>query len=230
MPRIALENDMTEIAGTIDHTLLSPLTTSGQIERLCGEAGEWGFASVCIPPRYVPLAARCLSATPVAVGTVIGFPLGYVSTRVKIFEVGEAVAAGAGEIDLVISLGDALEGKFDQIEAEISGVVAVAGKAAVKVILECCYLDQSLKRQLAEMVVGSGARYVKTSTGFGTGGADLDDVRLLCEVASGRIGVKASGGIRDLAACRNFLAAGASRIGTSNGVAIMRQLRQKENP
>lgn len=218
---------MIKIAGTIDHTLLSPLVTSRQIERFCEEAGEWGFASVCVPPRFVTLADKCLSATSVAVGTVIGFPLGYSSTRVKVFEVGEAVAAGADEVDIVISLGDALEGRLEQIEAEIKWVVAVAGKAVVKVILECCYLEDSLKRSLVEMVVKTGARYVKTSTGFGTGGANLEDVRLLCEVAGGRIGVKASGGIRDLATCRSFLAAGASRIGTSNGVAIMHQVRQE---
>jgi len=220
---------MIELARTIDHTLLSPLATREQIERLCREAAGWGFASVCVPPRYVAMAVRSLGAAPVAVGTVVGFPHGYSTTAGKVFEAGEAVAAGAVEIDMVLSLGDALEGRLELVEEEISRVVSAAGKAVVKVILECCYLDDGLKRQLAEVVVRAGARYVKTSTGFGSGGAALEDVCLLAAVVRGRIGVKAAGGIRDLATCRDFLAAGASRIGTSAGVTIMRQYREKEN-
>jgi deoxyribose-phosphate aldolase len=217
---------MLDIARTIDHTLLSPLATAEQIERLCGEAAEWGFASVCVPPRFVPLATRSLAGGSVAVGTVVGFPLGYATTAAKVFEAREAVAAGAREIDMVISLGAALGGRLKEVEEEIGQVVAATGPATVKVIIECCYLDRQLKQLLAEMVADSGADYVKTSTGFGSGGAVLEDVGLLFAVARGRIGVKAAGGIRDLEACRAFLNAGASRIGTSAGVAIMHQLRE----
>jgi deoxyribose-phosphate aldolase len=216
---------MLEIARSIDHTLLSPLTTTGQIERLCAEAAEWGFASVCVPPRFVSLAIRCLAGGSVAVGTVAGFPLGYTTTDAKVFEAGEAVAAGAREIDMVIALGAALGGRLGEVEEEIRQVVDAAGPATVKVIIECCYLDQQLKQLLTERVIDAGAGYVKTSTGFGSGGAVLEDVGLLYATARGRIGVKAAGGIRDLGACRAFLKAGASRIGTSAGVAIMRQLQ-----
>jgi deoxyribose-phosphate aldolase len=196
---------------------------------LCAEAAEWGFASVCVPPRFVPLAARCLDATLVAVGTVVGFPLGYTTSATKVFETGEAVAAGAREIDLVIALGAALAGRLEEVEEEIRQVVAAAGPATVKVIIECCYLDQRLKQLLTEKVVDAGAGYVKTSTGFGSSGATLADVGLLYATARGRIGVKAAGGIRDLDTCRTFLEAGASRIGTSAGVSIMHQLQDGAN-
>ncbi len=218
---------MDEIAGAIDHTLLSPLATAEQIERLCVEAAEWDFASVCVPPRFVPLAVQCLTGSSVAVGTVVGFPLGYATIAAKVFEAGEAVAAGAREIDMVISLGAALGGRLKEVEEEIRQVVVAAGPATVKVIIECCYLDRQLKQLLTEMVADAGAGYVKTSTGFGSGGAVLEDVDLLFAAARGRIGVKAAGGIRDLETCRAFLKAGASRIGTSAGVAIMRQLREE---
>jgi deoxyribose-phosphate aldolase len=219
---------MREIARAIDHTLLSPLTADKQIERLCAEAVQWGFASVCVPPRFVSLADQCLTGSAVAVGTVIGFPLGYATTAAKVFETGEAVAAGAREIDMVIALGAALAGRLKEVEDEIRQVVATAGPATVKVIIECCYLDRQLKRILTGMTADAGAGYVKTSTGFGSGGAVLEDVGLLFAAARGRIGVKAAGGIRDLETCRAFLSAGASRIGTSAGVAIMRQLRKEE--
>ncbi|MEZ4598552.1 MAG: deoxyribose-phosphate aldolase [Syntrophotaleaceae bacterium] len=218
----------TEIARTIDHTLLSPLASLAQIEELCNQASGWGFASVCIPPRYVPAAARNLKGLPVAVGTVVGFPLGYATTATKVFETGEAVAAGADEIDMVVSLGDACQGRMDLVHEEISQVVLAAGKAAVKVIIECCYLQPPLLRQLAEVVIAAGGRFVKTSTGFGSGGAVLEDIQLLHEVVRGRIGIKASGGIKDWATCRNFLAAGATRIGTSSALAIMRQFLEGE--
>ncbi len=218
---------MDEIASAIDHTLLSPLATAEQIERLCVEAAEWDFASVCVPPRFVPLAVQCLTGSSVAVGTVVGFPLGYATIAAKVFEAGEAVAAGAREIDMVISLGAALGGRLKEVEEEIRQVVVAAGPATVKVIIECCYLDRQLKQLLTEMVADAGAGYVKTSTGFGSGGAVLEDVDLLFAAARGRIGVKAAGGIRDLETCRAFLKAGASRIGTSAGVAIMRQLREE---
>lgn len=213
-----------DLARYLDHTLLKADATGEQIRALCAEARHWGFASVCIPPRFVALAAEELAASPVAVGTVIGFPLGYQALDSKVFEAQQAVAAGAIELDMVIAIGQAVAGQLDEVEEEVAAVVAAAGPATVKVIIECCYLDDDLKAALTAVVIRAGAGYVKTSTGFGSGGATLEDVRLLAAQAQGRIGVKAAGGIRDLAACRDFLAAGATRVGTSNGVAIMEEL------
>lgn len=211
----------------IDHTLLKPDATADQIRLLCEEAVEYGFASVCIPPVFVALAAGQLYGSEVAVGTVVGFPLGYSTTAAKVFETREAVAAGASEIDMVIHPGAALAGRLDAVEAEIREAVAASRGARVKVILECCYLDDPLKAALVERAVAAGAAYVKTSTGFGSGGATVADVRLLAAAAAGRIGVKAAGGIRDWVDCRAMLAAGATRIGSSAGVAILEQWRQE---
>ena len=212
----------------IDHTLLKPDATSEAVRRLCEEAVEFGFASVCIPPVFVPLVAELLYGSEVAVGTVVGFPLGYTPAEVKVFETRQAVGAGAGEIDMVIHIGAALEGRLDVVEEEVRQVVEAAGAAPVKVILECCHLDVGLKRALTEVVVKAGGAFVKTSTGFGPGGATVEDVRLLVEAAAGRVGVKAAGGIRDWNACRQMLAAGAARVGTSAGAAIMAQWLDSE--
>jgi len=211
----------------IDHTLLKADATGDQIRRLCEEAVEFGFASVCIPPVYVPLAASRLYGSEVAIGTVVGFPLGYSTLAAKTRETLEAVAAGAGEIDMVIHLGAAIEGNLEAIETEIREVVKAGRSAAVKIIIECCLLDDSLKKALVERVVAGGAAYVKTSTGFGSGGATVADVRLLAAAAAGRIGVKAAGGIRDWSVCRSMLEAGATRIGSSSGIAIVEQWRQE---
>lgn len=210
----------------IDHTLLKADTTSSQIRRLCEEAVEYGFASVCVPPVFVSLAADLLYGSEVATGTVVGFPLGYAASSVKAFETEAAVAAGAQEIDMVIHLGAAREGNLDAISADIGQVVAAAGEAKVKVIIECCELDKALKKELTGTVAAAGAAFVKTSTGFAAGGATVEDVRLLARTAAGRIGVKAAGGIRDWPTCRDMLAAGASRIGTSAGRAIVDEWRR----
>ena len=208
-------------APLIDHTLLKPDTRADQVRRLCEEAVEYGFASVCIPPIYVPLAAELLYGSEVAVGTVIGFPLGYTLPAVKVCETAEAVAAGATEVDMVIPVGNALDGELASVEEEIRQVVRAAGTARVKVILECCFLDTARKIALTEAVVRAGAAYVKTSTGFGPGGATIADVELLARIAAGRIGVKAAGGIRTLVDALAMIEAGATRIGTSSGVAIL---------
>lgn len=216
--------DTLSLARFLDHTLLKADTTAAQVRILCQEARHWEFASVCVPPRFVPLAFEQLAGSSVAVGTVVGFPLGYQTTACKVFETKQAVADGASEIDMVINLGLALDDSIEQVEEEIAAIVSAAGPAVVKVIIECCYLNQDLKGALAEAVVRAGAGYVKTSTGFGSGGATLEDVRLLAERVQGKSGVKAAGGIRDLTACRAFLAAGATRIGTSNAVSIMQEV------
>lgn len=215
-------------AAFIDHTLLRPTATAADIARLCEEAVEYGFVSVCVPPRFVAQASQSLYGSGVLTGTVIGFPLGYASSETKVFETREACALGAAEIDLVIPLGAALAGDLAMVEAEIARVVAAAQAAPVKVILECCYLTDRQKAALAEIVVTAGAAYVKTSTGFGSGGATLEDVRLLRQVVGARAGVKAAGGIRDLSGFDAMCRAGASRIGSSAGVAIVEAWRQRE--
>jgi len=212
----------------IDHTLLKPDATRAQFSALCEEAVEYGFASVCVPPLFVPFVNERLYGSDVKVCTVVGFPCGYNSLRQKVSETAEAVAAGAEEIDMVLSVGRLLEQRFETVEDEIAQVVIAAEQASVKVIIECCYLDRGLKQEATELVVRAGAAYVKTSTGFGPSGATLADVALLAEISAGRIGVKAAGGIRDLSTFQQMVAAGATRVGTSAGVAIVRQWRELE--
>ena len=219
---------MTSPAHFIDHTLLKADASEEQIVLLCEEAVEHGFASVCIPPVFVPRAAELLYGSDVAVGTVVGFPLGYDSTAVKAFATAEAVGRGADEIDMVINLGWVRDNRMGEVGAEVRRVVLAAEGAKVKVILECCYLEDAAKEDLTEAVVAAGAAFVKTSTGFGTSGATVDDVRLLCRAARGRVGVKASGGIRDWSFCSELLQAGATRIGTSSGPVIMEGWRKAE--
>ncbi len=221
-------NSFLNPARFIDHTLLKAEATSEQIVRLCEEAVEHGFAAVCVPPVQVPLAAARLYGSEVAVATVVSFPLGYEPVAVKAFAAGRAVASGAGEIDMVIHLGAVREGRLDVVQGEIAEVVRSSHGAAVKVILECCFLDNALKMALMERAIAAGAAFVKTSTGFGPSGATEMDVRLLAGAAAGRIGVKAAGGIRDWPFCCQLLAAGASRIGTSAGPQIIRQWRQEQ--
>ncbi len=210
-------------APLIDHTLLKPTATEKDIDDLCEEAVEYGFATVCVPPVFVPLAARNLYGSDVGVCTVVGFPCGYNSIRQKVLETADLVAEGAREIDMVIQIGQLLAGRIDRVEEEIAQVVIAAKDARVKVIIECCYLSETQKIEAAEAVIRAGANFVKTSTGFGPSGATIADVRLLNDVTGGRIGIKAAGGIRSLDQCLEFLAAGAQRIGSSAGIDIVRQ-------
>ena len=210
-------------ASFIDHTLLRADASENQIRKLCLDAIEYRFASVCVPPIHVPAAASILCGSSVAVSSVVGFPLGYSISSSKAFEAEKLVEAGARELDMVISISMALEKKFVEVAKEIRQVVSAANGSLIKVILECCYLDNEAKETLTHLAIDSGASFVKTSTGFAFGGATLEDVRLLVRSAAGRIGVKASGGIRDLESCRAFLQAGARRIGTSHGIAIMEE-------
>ena len=212
-------------AAFIDHTLLKSETTEAQIAVLCEEAVEFGFAAVCLPPVFVSRAANLLYGSEVKLCSVVGFPCGYSTSRQKIIETADLVALGAVEIDMVVQLGPLLENHFSAVEEEIAQVVLAAGDAAVKVIIECCYLTQQQMQGVTEAVMRAGAAFVKTSTGFGPGGARLEDVSLLAKIAAGRIGVKAAGGIRDLESCQSLLLAGATRIGTSAGVQIVNQWR-----
>lgn len=211
------------LAALIDHTLLAPATTTDQIVDLCEEAVEYGFASVCVPPLHVSLAAQRLYGSSVRVGTVVGFPCGYSMLRQKVVETADLVALGAEEIDMVISLSYLLENRLDLLEEEIAQVVMAAQQAQVKVIIECCFLQSEHKIAATRTAIKAGAAYVKTSTGFGPAGATVDDVRLLAQIAAGRIGVKAAGGIRTPDLFREMIAAGATRIGTSSGIQLLHQ-------
>ncbi|AQS58760.1 deoxyribose-phosphate aldolase [Desulforamulus ferrireducens] len=218
----------TEIAKTIDHTLLKAVATGQDIIKLCQEAKEYGFASVCVNPTFVSLAAEQLKDSGIMVCTVVGFPLGCTTTATKVEETREAVNNGAQEIDMVINLGALKEGNDDLVCQDIAAVVKAAQEAnpstAVKVIIETCYLTHEEKILACQLAKTAGAHFVKTSTGFGTGGATIEDVALMREVVGPAMGVKASGGIKTSADVLALLKAGANRIGASAGVKIMKEL------
>lgn len=209
------------LARYIDHTLLRPDATVAQIERLCAEARKYGFYAVCVNGCYVEPARLWLAGSGVKVATVIGFPLGAMLSWAKAAEVRLALAAGADELDMVMNIGWLKSGRFDAVRDDIAAVVTAAAGRPVKVIIETALLTTEEKETAARLVVDSGAAFVKTSTGFLGPGATVEDVQLLAQVTGGRIGVKASGGIRDLATARALIAAGATRLGTSSGVVIV---------
>ncbi|HWQ10718.1 MAG TPA: deoxyribose-phosphate aldolase [Holophaga sp.] len=209
------------LAKTIDHTLLKAVGTEAQVRELCSEARRAGFASVCVNPVWVPLAARELSGCDVLVCTVIGFPLGANRPETKAAEARLAVAQGAAEVDMVMNLGAAKAGDWAAVEADIRTVVDAAGAAKVKVILETCYLAEEEKVLACEAALRAGARFVKTSTGFGTGGATVEDIRLMRRTVGDRMQVKASGGVRTCQDALALLGAGADRIGASASLAIL---------
>jgi len=213
--------DKGTIAAMIDHTLLKATATSEEIKSYCQQAIEYKFASVCVNPCFVKLVAEGLKGSQVKVCTVIGFPLGATLPEVKAFEATKAVEAGAQEIDMVINIGALKEGRIDYVEAEIRGVVEASKNAVVKVIIEACYLNDEEKVLVCEAAKRAGAHFVKTSTGFGTGGAQLEDVALMRRTVGVGVGVKASGGIKKLSDAEGFIKAGANRIGTSSGIAIV---------
>jgi deoxyribose-phosphate aldolase len=218
------------LAKTIDHTLLKAIATAGQVRELCAEAKKFGFASVCVNPYWVSLCAKELAGSDIAVCTVIGFPLGANAPETKAAEARLAVSQGAREVDMVVNLGAAKAGDWKAVEEDIRGVVAASREAvggvdpAVKVIIETCYLSDAEKAKACEAAARAGARFVKTSTGFGTGGASADDVRLMRKTVGDRLKVKASGGIRSYHDAILMLEAGADRIGASSSVAIVSEL------
>lgn len=225
-------NSLPDIARSIDHTLLSACATAGDVREMCVQAGRFGFFSVCVPPRYVQTAKDVLAdegfqgnAYTVRISTVIGFPLGFSSSRVKIYEAMNALCSGADELDIVINLGNCKTGKWGAVREEIENLVAATPDAVHKIIIETCYLTDSEKLKASECAVQAGAEFIKTSTGFGSGGAVLEDVRLIRKVTDGKAGIKASGGIRTLEQAVSFIQAGASRIGTSSGPAILDELQ-----
>lgn len=212
------------IAKTVDHTLLKPTATLEQVRELCAEARANHFASVCVNPRWVPTVAKELAGSDVLVCTVIGFPLGANQSELKAEEARLAVKQGAQEVDMVIDLGSLKSGDLRAVEDDIRAVVKAAGKATVKVIIETCFLSDDEKRTACELAKKAGAHFVKTSTGFGTGGATAEDIKLMRKAVGDALKVKASGGIRSYHDAIAMLDAGADRIGTSSGVAIVSEL------
>ncbi len=217
------------LARYIDHTLLKPTATEAQIRQLCREAIEYNFITVCVNPVWVARCSEILSGSNSSVCTVIGFPLGATTTEVKVFEAQQCVANGARELDMVINVGALQSGDFVAVYSDITALAqaAHAGDASLKVIIEAAYLSEREKIAACVLAKSAGADYVKTSTGFGPGGATTEDVALMRRVVGAETGVKAAGGIRTLADCNAMIAAGASRIGASAGVSIMREAQQE---
>lgn len=204
-----------DIAKYIDYTLLKATATPADIEKLCKEALEYGFYSVCVNSGYVPLAAEQLKGSKVNVCTVVGFPLGAMSTQAKLYETSVALSQGAQEIDMVLNVGLFLSGNVAKVLDEIALLKQEIGDRVLKVIIETCYLNDDQKRLASQVCVDAGADFVKTSTGFGTGGATLADVELIREVVGDRAKIKASGGIRDKQTALQYISLGVDRIGAS---------------
>lgn len=216
---------MTNIAKMIDHTLLKADAKKEQIEKICQEAKEYTFASVCVNPTWVSLSSELLKGTEVKVCTVIGFPLGATTPETKAFETSNAIENGATEVDMVINIGALKDGNYDLVERDIKAVVdAAKGKALTKVIIETSLLTDEEKVKACELAVKAGTDYVKTSTGFSTGGATIEDIALMRKTVGPDIGVKASGGVRSSQDATDMIEAGATRIGASSGVAIVQGL------
>lgn len=211
-------------ASYIDHTLLKPDATEEQIKKLCEEAKKFGFASVCVNPYWIKDCKHILKGTKVNVCTVVGFPLGAVTTATKVFETTQAIEQGADEIDMVINIGLLKARDYERVKEDIKQVVNAASGRLVKVIIETCLLSDEEKVKACQLAVEAGAAFVKTSTGFSTGGATVEDVTLMRKTVGEQVGVKASGGIRSLADMLKMIEAGANRIGTSSGVKIIEEI------
>lgn len=211
-----------EILCHVDHTLLKQTATWQQIQKICQEGIAQKTASICIPPCCVKQAAEFVNGQ-VAICTVIGFPNGYQTTAVKVFETKDAIENGADEIDMVINLGWVKEGLFDEVEKEIKEIKKACGSHILKVIIETCYLTQQEKKKLCHVVSQSGAEFIKTSTGFGSGGATKDDIRLFSENVSKNVKIKAAGGIKNIAEAQEFLYLGAERLGSSSIVSFFEE-------
>ncbi len=221
---------MTTIASFIDHTALKPNTTKKQIDQLIAEAKQYQFASVCVNPFWVNYASEQLKDSNVLVCTVIGFPLGANTTTVKAFEATDAINNGAQEIDMVINIGAMIDHDYDTVEKDIRAVVEASNhKAVVKVILETCLLKDEEIKKASELAVKAGADFVKTSTGFSTGGATIEAVKIMSAAVPDTVGVKASGGVHNLSEALDMITAGATRIGASAGVQIVLEEAKENN-
>ncbi|SDZ05789.1 deoxyribose-phosphate aldolase [Proteiniborus ethanoligenes] len=217
---------MNNLASMIDHTILKPEITKEMVKKVCEEAREYKFASVCVNPYYVNFVKSQLEGSGVKVTSVIGFPLGSTNKEVKAFEAKNAIENGADELDMVINVGALKDKEYDIVREDIKAVVEAAkGRALVKVIIETCLLTDEEKEIACKLAVEAGADYVKTSTGFNTGGATKEDIILMRESVGPQIGVKASGGIRDSEKAKEMIEAGATRIGASSSVEIVEGIK-----
>ena len=217
--------DVKEILHRCDHTLLAQTATWEEIRAICDDGMKYGCASVCIPASYVKQAAEYVEGR-LPVCTVIGFPNGYDTTAAKCFMATDAVDNGASEVDMVINLGWVKDRRWDDLLAEIRAVKAACGGKLLKVIIECCFLTDQEKVRMCEIVIASGADYIKTSTGFGTGGATREDVALFAAHVGPNVKIKAAGGIADLKDAEDFIALGASRLGTSRIVKAVKAMEK----
>lgn len=205
----------------IDHTVLKAVTEPKDIIKLCEEAREYNFFSVCVNGSYVKLAKKELEGSDVKVCAVIGFPLGAMSTESKVFEASQCIKDGASEIDMVINVGMLKAGEYNYIENEIRAIKEAIGSNVLKVIIENCYLTDDEKRKATELCLNAKADFVKTSTGFGTGGATFEDIALMKSIVGDKAQLKAAGGVRDLATAKKYIELGATRLGTSSGVELV---------
>lgn len=208
-----------ELFTYVDHTALKAVTTTADIDKLCKEALEYNTASVCIPSCYVAYAHKQYPTLNVC--TVVGFPLGYANTEAKLAETKKAIEDGAGEIDMVINITDVKNGNYDKVTKEIRLLKELCADRILKVIIETCYLTEEEKIAMCHSVTDAGADYIKTSTGFGTGGATLDDVKLMKANVGSKVRIKAAGGVRSKEDMEAFIAAGADRIGTSSAISML---------
>lgn len=208
------------IWNSIDHTQLKPDAGWKEIDQLCREAVKYGAASVCIPPCYIERVKEEFG-TQIQICTVIGFPLGYATKETKVFEAADAMNKGAAEIDMVINISDVKNMEFDRVQEEIYAVRKAVSGCVLKVIIETCYLSEEEKKELCRIITETGADFIKTSTGFGTAGATMDDIRLFKKHIGEHVRIKAAGGIKTREALEGYLAEGCSRIGTSSAVALL---------
>lgn len=216
---------MKSIPSMIDHTLLKPEATREMIKVLCEEALEYKFGAICVNPYHVKYCKEILKDSEVKIATVVGFPLGANTKEVKALETLDAIKNGADEIDMVINIGAMKDKDFNLVKDDIVAVVEAAkSKAIVKVIIETCLLNEEEKRKACELSIEAGADFVKTSTGFSTGGATLEDVKLMKSVVGDKLQIKASGGVKDLKTAKEMIEAGATRLGTSSGVKIIKEI------
>lgn len=217
---------MIEINKYIDHTILKATATEDDIKQLCKEAVEYNFFSVCVNSGYVALAKKNLKGSTVKVCTVVGFPLGAMSTEAKVFEAKKALEDGAEEVDMVINIGELKSKNFKKVEDEIAAIKQAIGDKVLKVIIETCYLTPEEIVEASELAVKAHADFVKTSTGFGNDGASLVDIELMKKSVNGKAKIKASGGIKNLDTALTYIEAGVERIGTSSGVSIVKELNK----
>ena len=213
---------MYNIAKYIDHTVLKATTTSKEVEKLCLEAKEYGFYSVCVNGCFVKECKELLKDSDVKIAAVVGFPLGAMTKTAKVFEAREAIANGANEIDMVINVGKLIEGDSKYVEDEIREIKESIGKNVLKVIIETCYLNEEQKMLACELSLNANADFVKTSTGFGTAGATFEDVILMKKMVGDNAEVKASGGVKSYETAEKYIELGATRLGTSSGIDIIK--------